>query len=216
MTLRRFIAALVALFAGTPPAHAHLVGVEFGDFYAGALHLALAPENLAAAAALGVVAAVQPREAARWMLLALPIGLAVGVGAAFAFGAPLIGQTTSTDAATNGVDPTLGALIAVSLALPGALGAAALRLPIWALAGAATVVGLVQGFVNGLAGHEAPVDWSLYAPGVIVAGVTIGTLAIAIVVAVIALAAWAQIAGRVVGSWVAAAGFVFLGLSLAT
>ena len=40
------------------PAAAHLVGVEFGDFYAGVLHLTLAVEQVVALLVLGLVAAM--------------------------------------------------------------------------------------------------------------------------------------------------------------
>lgn len=197
----------LALAAAPQPAAAHLVGVAFGDFYAGALHLLLAPENAAALLALGVIAALHPRARARWMLLALPIGLTIGVAAVFA--AERLGAGAALAAAAP-VDP----IIALSLALPGLIGAASLRAPLWALTGLAALVGMAQGAVNGLAAVGAEMDWSLFAPGVVAAGTVIGTLAIALVVAAAAAADWVRIAARVLSSWVGAAGLVFLGVSL--
>lgn len=202
---RAQLALVVALAASAAPraASAHLVGVEFGDFYAGALHLVMAPESLAALAALAITAAAQPREVARWMLLALPLGLACGVGIAFL----ARGGETST--------LTIGVVIALSLAVPGVLGVAAMKLSVALVAAVAAVIGASLGWVNGLAAVGAPVDWSLYAPGVISAGTVVGTIAIALSVATTTHADWAAMIRRVVASWIAAAGVVFLGVTIA-
>ncbi|MCG8443015.1 MAG: HupE/UreJ family protein [Caulobacterales bacterium] len=196
--LAPLLAGLAAALAPSP-ASAHLVGVEFGDFYAGALHLASAPEHVAVLAALGLAAARQPRERARWMLLALPLGLGAGVAVAWGTGATLL------------LDPMVGA----SLAVAGLIGVAALRLPMWTLALLAALIGAVHGFANGDAGREAPIDWPLYAGGVTTAGAVIGSLLIAIATALVNWRSWTPLAGRVVASWLAAVGIIFLGLSLA-
>lgn len=204
MTARRRVPAVAAsivfaLAVAPTPAAAHLVGVEFGAFYAGALHLTLAIEHMVGLLALGLVAAAQPREAARWMLLGLPVGL--GLGLVLALLAPS--------------DQPLDLMIALSLAAPGLIGAAALRAPSWALAALAAAVGAAHGYANGMATHEAPIDWPLFAAGVVTAGTVLGTLAIALAAAAADLARWAPLAQRVLSSWIAAAGATFLAVSAA-
>lgn len=189
--------ALLALWPA--PASAHLVGLEFGDFYAGALHLLSAPGDVIALLGLGLLAAAQPREQARWMLLALPLGIGAGLG------------VTALAPVLESVDPAVGA----ALAIPGVLGAFAFRLPAWALATLAGAVGVVSGLSNGIpAQGDLAIDWTLYAPGVLTAGTVTGTLLIALATVGFAARSWTPIAGRVLSSWVAAIGTIFLTLSL--
>ncbi|MEO1291545.1 MAG: HupE/UreJ family protein [Pseudomonadota bacterium] len=185
------------------PAAAHLVGVEFGEFYAGALHLTLAPEHVAALLALALVAALQPREHARWILLALPVGLLIGAAAALVV------------PATTPLDPAIGA----SLIVPGLLGLAGTRLAVPALAVLALALGGLHAYANGLSVHEAPVDWRLYLAGIVSAGTVLGTLLVALATVVASHPegqprGWARIAERAVCSWIAAAGTIFTGLAL--
>ncbi len=182
------------------PAAAHLVGMEFGDFYAGALHLITSPANLALLVALAVLAGMQKREAARWALLALPLGLAMGVAAA---------------AATELPDD-LGPASALGFAATGVLAAFALRLPALALALLASGAGLVIGIENGATGRGVEIDWTLFAGGIIATGALIGTLLIAISAALHDWQAWVKLGQRVLGSWFAAIGAMALALALAS
>lgn len=192
------IAALLVLTLPRPAA-AHLVGVELGDFYAGVLHLTLAIEQVVALLVLGLVGAMQPQETARWMLLALPLGLIAGICATLAVATP-----ASTDPA-----------VAASLFIPGIIGVAAFRLRTIGVVLLAVAVGSVLGFANGLSADDVPIDWPLYASGVIVAGTAIGTCLISLATVVSDLRSWAPLAERVICSWFAAAGAIFFAFSVA-
>ena len=188
---------LIALMLPQPAA-AHLVGEEFGDFYAGVLHLTLAIEQVVALLVLGLVAAMQPRETARWMLLALPLGLIAGICATLVFVPPAR------------MDPA----VAASLFIPGIIGVAAFRLRIVGVVLLALAVGGVLGFANGLSADDVPVDWLLYASGVVVAGTSIGTWLISLATVVNGLRSWMPLAERVLCSWFAAAGAIFFAFSV--
>lgn len=200
--MHRFWVALGAACLLPGRAEAHLVGVEFGEFYAGVLHLGTSPEHVGVLLALGFLAASQPRERARWMLAALPAGLLAGV---------LAGILSGPGVEIAALAPWIGA----SLVLAGGLGLLARTLPAAALAALAGAVGLLHGLANGLLGEETPIDWRLYAAGVVTAGTVIGTLAIAGATALADLAHWLRLGTRVLASWVTAVGAIFLGLALA-
>ena len=195
----RLFAILTALMLPQPAA-AHLVGVEFGDFYAGVLHLTLAIEQVVALLVLGLVGAMQPRETARWMLLALPLGLIAGISATLVLALPA------------NMDPA----VAASLFIPGIIGVAAFHLRIAGVVLLALAVGGVLGFANGLSADEVPVDWLLYASGVVVAGTAIGTWLISLATVVNGLRSWTPLAERVLCSWFAAAGAIFFAFSVTT
>jgi urease accessory protein len=189
------LAAAVALFA--TPASAHLVGVQFGDFYAGALHVATAVEHLAAVAALALLAALQPRETGRWVLVAGPAGLLAG-----ALVATLGLSTRPLDAAVVG-----------AFGVAGALAASGMRLSPAAVGGLSLAVGLSHGYANGLAATEATVDPWLYSAGVAAAGVVAITLGAGGAAALSDRAPRIRIVWRVIGSWIGAAGLIALGLA---
>lgn len=199
---RLAVAAALGLVLRPAPAAAHLVGVEFGAFYAGALHVALGLDAIVALLALAFVAAQQTEERARWVLLGLPIGLLIGVG--------VVWWAPAAKAALDVADP----MMALCLAIPGILAAAAARLPAALLAALAIAVGAGIGAVTGSATHGAAIDVTLYAAGVVVAGTMIGTLAVALASRLGGLAFWTRLALRVLGSWITAAGIGFLTLSL--
>lgn len=177
------------------PADAHLVGVEFGAFYAGGLHLTLALEHMAALLLIGLIAAQQSRASARWTLLALPVGLALGCIAAM-------------------IDPNLPQVIpvAASLALAGALGIAAPRVAALPLALAAGLVSLVHGYANGVSAAGSAVDLWLYTAGIVSFGTVLGTLSVAGLTAVMPLGTWTRLGSRVLCSWIATLGILMFGL----
>lgn len=192
-----FVAALAAL--GPARAEAHLVGVEFGDFYAGALHLLTAPADVALLMGLALVTAVQPRETGRWSLAALPIGLVAGIFAA------------ALTAGSVAIDP----VVALVLAAAGLAATAALRMPAALIAALAAGIGLLLGLANGTAAVGTPVDWWLYGAGVVATGTFLGTMAVAGMTALREWQAWVPIAQRVVGSWLAAVGAMVFALAVA-
>lgn len=179
-------------------ANAHLVGVEFGDFYAGSLHLMLAPEHVAAMLVVGLIGAHQSLEVARWGLIALPLGL-------------LMGCLLSLVLAPGGfVDP----LVAVSLAVGGCVGIAALRLPVVLVTALATLVGLIHGYANAVSAIGTPVDLFLYLSGIAAAGSVLGTLGLACATALMRWKEWVPLASRVLSSWIATVGVLMVGLAL--
>lgn len=195
----RALLILVPLLAVPTAAEAHLVGVEFGDFYAGALHLTLDPAQIATLVILGVIAGLNPRPSARWMLAALPAGLCAG--------------------AVLGV--IAGALVAEEIAVPallafiGIVGVIARRIPSGALIALAATSGVVLGALNGAAASAFPIDLLLYAAGVATAGTVLGTFAIAVASRFIDAAPWVSIGYRAVSSWGVAIGVIALSLSAA-
>lgn len=198
MTARALV-ALAGLAALAPrPAAAHLVGVEFGDFYAGALHVLTGVEYVAGLVGLSILAALQPRAAGRWVLVAAPPAMALGA---------LVG-------ALGAVSPAADPLAFGAVAGVGALAAAGVRLPAWGVGAVAACVGLVHGYANGLAALEGELHPALYAAGVAAAGGVGVTLGAALATAAAARARIVAIAWRVAGSWIAAIGAAALALSL--
>jgi len=177
------------------PAAAHLVNTRFGNFYDGMLHPLTAMEHMIPWLALGLLAGLQPR-AGRWMLLAFPVGLALGTVLAVAV--PGFGFVTTVNL---GSFILLGACVALALPLPPAL-----------LAALAGLLGVSHGYANGLAMNAETNPW-LFTPG----AVTVGYLVVVIVAAITAIAAnkWgaARIAVRAAGSWIFAIGILMLGTS---
>lgn len=194
----RPVAAALAFVIAAQPAHAHLVGVEFGDFYAGALHVLSVPEHVVAVIGLALLAAFHPRESSRWILLGVPVGVIAGV--ALAAFTPL----------EMAMEPT----IALTLILVGLVGIAARPMPAAVLASFGGGTALVHGFVNAVSARAVSVDWLLYGGGIVA---TISVFIILLIAAVATLAEtanWVRIAARAVSSWITAIGLMYLAVSL--
>lgn len=190
------LAALAGLTAW--PAQAHLVGIEYGDFYAGALHLGTAPEHLVPILALALLAALQPAASARALVLALPSALLAGVALA-RWGGPGLA-----------VDPAIG----TGIALLGLLGALALRLPLAGFVALSVLVGLLHGYANGLALVGSTVAPWLFATGVAGMGMVLITPATALAQRGLGAAPWMPIGYRALASWIAAIGLMMTTLAL--
>jgi len=185
-------AAAALLAVVSTPARAHLVETGFGAFYDGIAHVALTPSDLLVVVALALLAGQRGTRAARWALLSLPLAWLVGgaVGASLSAGAVLPLLTTLT------------------FGVAGALVALDVKLPVAGVALLAAAAGSVHGYVNG--GTMAPGgSGSLALAGAVTAAFCLFAV-LAAQVATIRLA-WAQIAVRVAGSWLAAAGILMLG-----
>ncbi|MEL6476101.1 MAG: HupE/UreJ family protein [Pseudomonadota bacterium] len=198
--MRRRLPVLALLLALPGPAEAHLVGVEFGEFYAGALHLTLAPEYLAGLLGLAVLSGLQAKPVAVWSVLALPLALTLG---AFA-------GVLAPGLSAQGLQSAIGA----SLLAVGLLGLIAVALPGWALGLATFGLGVVHGYDNGASAAGSEVDWRLYAAGIAVAGTVIGTLLTGLAVALVEQMRPARLGLRVLASWIATVGLLFLALTL--
>jgi urease accessory protein len=195
------IAPLLLLLQAAP-AHAHIVSIRLGDFYAGALHPLTDLEDIILWTALGILAGSLGAARGRWLVLIFPLGLLAGITVANASGSVLAGPVLN-----SGLILLLGLLLAI-----------APRIPLAGLCAIAFAVALIRGAVN--AADLAPQnDRLLFAAGLTCAGYVMITLVMALAVAFMqsdSIASWRGIAIRSLGGWVAAIGLMMLGLSFAT
>lgn len=188
----RTVAAWTVLSALPATAHAHLTSTGLGPLYDGIAHLLLSLEDLLPVIALALLAGLNGPGAGRRVLFVLPLAwLAGGVGGFLSAGAvPPDGVT------------------ALSLLALGGLTAASSRLsPAWATV-FAVALGLLHGGLNGAAIAAAERE----ASGLVgIAGTVFVVAALAAASAVSLRAAWARVAVRVAGGWIAAVGLLMLG-----
>lgn len=191
MTARGAIAVL-ALVVCARTADAHLNSTGLGPVYDGILHFLLSPEDVLAVLALALWSGLR--------------GAAYGRRASFLLpGAWLVaGVLGSTAPATTGN----AAVSATWLVLLGGLLAADAKLPLRAAAVLCGLVGAWHGYMNGTG--MGFFGWGTAALlGLGLAVFVVVALAAAFVVWL--RAAWARIAVRVAGSWIAASGLLLLG-----
>lgn len=193
--VRSGLLAAAALVAFPARSHAHLVSTGLGPFYDGVSHFALTPEDLLPALALALLAGQRGALAGRLVLFVLPTAWLVGglVGLAF--------PTASAPAAlTTASFLGLGGLVAAEAGLRPA-----------SVTVLAAVFGLAHGYLNGSSMTQA----RLGALGLVGIVATLGVLLALGAATVVSLrAAWARVAVRVAGSWIAAIGLLLLGWSL--
>lgn len=183
---RALLVVLAAALLGAAPS-AHLVQTGFGAFYDGIAHLCLTPADLLLVLALGVLAGLRGKEAARPVLFLVPAAwLAAGLLAPRASGAG-----------------TLDLFSAASCGLAGLLVALDARLERRALAAIASLAALLHGAANGAASEE---PGALPLLGTALACFALLTLTSALVVA--RATPRARIVARVGGSWIAACGIL--------
>jgi hydrogenase/urease accessory protein HupE len=171
------------------------VTTGLGPIYDGIGHVLVSPDDLLPVVALALLAGQSGKAAGRKALLLLPLAwLAAGL-AGYAVRVPRLPGLTA----------------AASLLLLGVLVAADRRLTAAMVASLAVLLGLLHGWQNGAsiaaAGREP-----LGTVGI--AGAVFVILALVASQVVSARAAWARIAVRVAGSWIAAIGLLMLGWSL--
>jgi hydrogenase/urease accessory protein HupE len=189
-------AALLFFILGMPAhAEAHLVNTGLGPFYDGVSHLFIAPEDLLAVLALGMLAGLGGPLYGRAVLFTLTGAWMVG---------GLAGLTQTTE-----VGFPLAAMI--SFLVAGALVALGRKLPIGAVIGFAALLGLLHGFLNGTAMVSSNLGW-LGLVGVSAAVFVVVALVAALVVRL--QCAWARIGVRVAGSWIVAVGLLMVGWSV--
>lgn len=179
------------------PAAAHLNSTGLGPVYDGVAHFLTSPEDLLAVLALALWAGARGANYGRWALFMLPSAWLLG---------SLLGMTAAATAGGTVLSAVwlmaLGALLATDLALP-LRGATAL----------AALLGLQRGYLNGL-GIEQSASGIAALLGL--GAVVFVVVAIAAASVVRLRAAWARVAVRVIGSWIAASGLLLLGWSLRT
>lgn len=190
------IAVPLLFLLGIPPhAEAHLVNTGLGPFYDGVSHLFIAPEDLLAVLALGMLAGLGGPLYGRAVLFTLTGAWMVG---------GLAGLTQTSE-----IGFPFAAMI--SFLVAGALVALDRKLPIGAVIGLAALLGLLHGFLNGTAMVSSNLGWL---------GLVGVSAAVFVVVALVAAfviwlqLAWARIGVRVAGSWIVAVGLLMVGWSV--
>ncbi len=192
LTNLRFLIGVVISASLLKPtdAAAHLVTTGMGPVYDGIGHLLLTPEDLVPAVAMALYAGLRGRAPGRRALFFFPL-------------AWLIGGFIGLAADTMPVFP----VSAFSFLLVGLLIAADLRLPDNAFTVLAVAVGIMHGFLNGIALKAGPAGLGLL--GIMSALFVLVALVSAFVVSL--KPPWARIVVRVAGSWVAAMGLLMIG-----
>ena len=194
--------AAVALALRSGPAEAHIVASRLGDFYTGALHPLTDPQDVVTWFGLAVLAGWLGAKRGRWLIVVFPFGLLLGL---------LLGVWTGFTSAGRLAD-------AAFIVVLGALIAAAVRLPGWALWCLAGTLAVLRGAVN--AGGIGPeTNATLFADGVVVCGYGVMTLVMALTLALLGGSEsmprdWRHIAVRACGSWIAAIGIMMGGYAL--
>jgi urease accessory protein len=185
---------VILLVLSGSPAQAHLVTTGLGPAYDGILHFLTSPEDLVPVSILALLAGQCGPQTARRILFVLPLAWLVGglAGMVAVFTPPL----------------NVTWLIFILL---GGLVAAQLRPPDAAVLVLASLLGLLNGLINGSAMPSAG-SGLVTLIGIAAAVLVVTTL----VAATAAGVAWpvAKIAFRVVGSWTAATGILLFGWSL--
>lgn len=192
-TVRKTIVLAAGLGTLSPlPAFAHpMQGV--GDFYAGMLHPVITIETVLPFVALSLLAGQQHRETAIHLIAAFPASLIAGAVLATLGSAPSY----------------LGAVQLVLTAGFGILVASAHRVPSWLLVALGVVLGISAGWANAaeLVGQASRFR---FVAGLAVVGLLLLVYGNGLVRNL--KWEWTQIAVRVVGSWIAAASILVLGL----
>jgi hydrogenase/urease accessory protein HupE len=185
-------AACLLLVIAPSSALAHLVNTGLGPFYDGAMHLLLSPDDLLGVVGIVLLAGLCGAKAGRWTVVVMPL----------AWGAAgLVGLHLPT-----GID--LPWMSVLSLVVVGVLVAVNPTLPPFVVAALAGLFGALHGLLNGSA-LAAVKAGPLAIAGVSLTVLTVGLLGSAWIVSL--KAAWARIAVRVAGSWVAAVGMLMFG-----
>jgi urease accessory protein len=184
------VLAGLALLLSPSRAAAHLVTTGMGPVYDGIGYLLLTPEDLVPVVALALLAGLRGATHGRRALFLLPV-------------AWLVGGFLGLPANASPAFP----VSALSFLILGALVAADVRLPAYAFAILAIVLGLVHGAMNGAALQGGA--GSLGMLGITAALFVLVALASAFVVSL--ERPWSRIAVRVAGSWVCAIGLLMLG-----
>ena len=173
---------------------AHLVSTGLGPIYDGILHLLSTPEDLVPVVALALFAGLRGASSGRNALFLLP-------------GAWLAGGLAGLQSRASVAFP----VPAISFLALGAFVASDLRLSARAVAILSSVLGLLHGFLNGIALRATP-SGALCVAGA--AAVVFAIVALVSAAAVSVERPWARVAVRVAGSWIAAAGLLLLGWGL--
>jgi len=180
--------ASVLLMPGA--ALAHLVTTGMGPVYDGIGHLLLTPEDLIPVIAVALYAGLRGKTPGRRALFFFPL-------------AWMIGGFAGLLASSTAIYP----MPMLSFLLLGTLVAADLRLPDNIITALVIAVGIIHGFFNGIAMEGGPGVSGLF--GITTTLFVVVAIASASVLSI--QAAWARVAVRVTGSWIAAIGLLMFG-----
>ena len=187
--------AAMCLLVWPTTAYAHLVSTGFGPFYDGIMHLALSSDDLLGVLAMALLSGLVGARHGRAVLFILS-------GTWLAGG--LLGLQFDKEI-------SLPVLNTFSFLVVGVLVTLDRKLPLALVAGLATALGLLHGFLNGTATAQA--GGGIVALMGIATGVFV-TVALVTAYVVSLRVAWARVAVRVAGSWIAAIGILMLGWAL--
>lgn len=183
-----------AITLGQPTtAYAHLVTTGLGPVYDGIGHLLMTPEDLMSVLALALYAGLRGPAVGRWVAFALPVAWLAG---------GLVGMVVTATTALP--------LPAITILLLGTLLATDLKAPASTVRCLAIVVGLVHGFLNGVALRDGLQIYGFI--GILITLFVLVTLASAL--AVVLGRSVARVGVRVAGSWLAAIGLLMIGWAL--
>jgi len=169
---------------------AHLVTTGMGPVYDGIGHLLLTPEDLIPVIAVALYAGLRGKTPGRRALFFFPL-------------AWMIGGFAGLLASSTAIYP----MPMLSFLLLGTLVAADLRLPDNIITALVIAVGIIHGFFNGIAMEGGPGVSGLF--GITTTLFVVVAIASASVLSI--QAAWARVAVRVTGSWIAAIGLLMFG-----
>jgi len=191
--ISKIILPAIALSVFSPPdAMAHLVTSGLGPFYDGALHLAVSPDDLLGLLAITLLAGLCGARSGRLTIIFLPLAW---------FVAGLAGLNLPAN-----ID--LPWLSILSFLVLGVLVAIDPKLHPKVVVTLAVLFGGIHGLFNGSALA------AIGAGPLALSGIAVMVLVTAILVSAFVVsmhAAWARIAVRVTGSWVAAVGMLMFG-----
>lgn len=183
----------LALLCSPSVASAHLVTTGMGPVYDGIGHLLLTPEDLVPVFAIALYAGLRGAAAGRRTMILLPIAWLLGGMAG-----------SSIHVATS------FPVAAVSFLVMGGLVAADLYLPAGVVAALAVALGLVHGFLNGVALRAGAGTLGLVG----IAAMLFVVVALASALVVSLPKTWPRVVVRVAGSWIAAIGLLMFGWAM--
>jgi len=184
--------AVICLFVWPANAQAHLMTTGLGPFYDGMMHLAVSPDDLLGVLAIAMLSGLVGKQHGRTVLFTLTSAWLVGG----AFGLQLAEEVSLPVANT------------LSFLIVGVLVAADRKLPLLLVSGLSIALGLLHGFLNGTAMAQAGSGF------LALMGITTFVFVIAAIVSAFVVSlqkAWARVAVRAAGSWIAAIGLLMLG-----
>jgi hydrogenase/urease accessory protein HupE len=190
---------ITALAIMSPTAsQAHLVNTRLGDFYDGALHPMTGFEFALPWLALVILGALQGAPRGRWLILVFPLGLLLGAAASVWMPNLHFVQYVNMAAIAG-----IGLLVALATPLPSLV-----------FLGLGLLVGLANGYENGLA-MVYNTDRFLFICGVVAVGYAFATLSLGLATQFLdGRGGWRPIALRAGGSWIAAVGIMVAGFQI--